>query len=161
MNPVTHSVTVRHNFETAHRLPDLGGKCVSLHGHSWWVDVEVGAHLLDEAGTVLEFGALKAQLRTWIDTNLDHGSMLGVADPLCEVLAAAGCKVFPFGEPGDPSRGRHELTRDLQWPTVENVAVLLGRVARQAVASITHGLVFVQRVHVRETHVNQATWTAP
>jgi 6-pyruvoyltetrahydropterin/6-carboxytetrahydropterin synthase len=138
-----HSVTVRHNFETAHRLPHLPGKCQSLHGHSWWASVTAEAHEL-AAGTVVEFGEFKTGLRQWIDTHLDHGSMLGPDDPLLPVLRGHGCKV-------------HEVPG---WPTVENVAAMLGDVAGQVLQSIgarAPGTSIVL-VRVTETHVNEATW---
>jgi 6-pyruvoyltetrahydropterin/6-carboxytetrahydropterin synthase len=139
-----HAVTVRHNFETAHRLPHLPGKCQSLHGHSWWASVTAEAAEL-AAGTVVEFGAFKTGLRSWIDTHLDHGSMLGPDDPLVPVLLANGCKV-------------HEVPG---WPTVENVAAMLGHVAAAVLEDINPrapGTRIVQ-VRVMETHVNEATWT--
>jgi 6-pyruvoyl tetrahydropterin synthase/QueD family protein len=77
-----YQITIEHSFETAHRLPHLGGKCTSLHGHSWRVAVPVIAPSLSDDATVVEFGALKAGVRQWIDTYLDHGTMLGVDDPL-------------------------------------------------------------------------------
>ena len=138
-----HEVTVRHNFETAHRLPHLDGKCQSVHGHSWWANVTVTADQL-AGGLVVEFGPFKAALRAWIDTHLDHGSMLGPDDPLVPVLRSQGCKV-------------HEVPG---WPTVENVAAMI---ADQA-GTILGGLVrapgaAVTRVRVTETHVNEASWT--
>jgi 6-pyruvoyltetrahydropterin/6-carboxytetrahydropterin synthase len=150
---MTHAVTVRHNFETGHRLPHLGGKCQNLHGHSWWVTVRVEAPQLAPDGTVVEFGHFKALLREWVDEHLDHGLMLGHADPLLEPLAAAG-KVFTFA----PYDG---LTLDLTWPTVENVAVLLARVASLLLSeSVTALSAHVAEVRVSETHVNEASWTA-
>jgi 6-pyruvoyltetrahydropterin/6-carboxytetrahydropterin synthase len=143
-------VTVRHNFETGHRLPHLPGKCQSLHGHSWWAAVTVGAPTTGEDGVVVDFGALKKGLRDWIDTNLDHGLMLGHADPLLDYLAAHG-KVFEF-------------TPDLgDWPTVENVAALLADVTADVLDNLDNGTglrVEVIRVVVNETHVNEAAWTA-
>jgi 6-pyruvoyl tetrahydropterin synthase/QueD family protein len=83
---MTSTVTVRHNFETAHRLPRLGGKCTNLHGHSWWVEVTFeGTPSRD--GVIADFGALKHALRAWVDGHLDHGAMLGVGDPLTLLLA--------------------------------------------------------------------------
>lgn len=160
------AVTVRHNFETAHRLPNLGGKCQSLHGHSWWVELTVAAPTVTTAGTVVEFGALKHRLRNWVDANLDHGTMLGTADPLCEALLALNCKVYRFGGPGlgDPT-GPYGLAHDLEWPTVENVAVLLGRVGIGIVADlaaeghVASDRVFIEQVRVVETQVNAATWS--
>jgi 6-pyruvoyltetrahydropterin/6-carboxytetrahydropterin synthase len=161
----THSVTVGHNFETAHRLPHLGGKCASLHGHSWWVDVTVTAEKLSPHGTVIEFGAFKAALRTWVDTHLDHGTMLGAADPLCGPLRRDGGKLFVVGS-GDLSGGTSTLdVSDLDWPTVENVAVLLGRVSTVLLRDLaadrsdaTADGVSVSRVRVSETRVNAAEW---
>ncbi|RSS69855.1 6-carboxytetrahydropterin synthase [Streptomyces sp. WAC06614] len=148
---MTHSVSIRHNFETAHRLPEIGGKCVSLHGHSWWCRIEVSADRIPD-GTVVEFGAFKKHVRNWIDEHLDHGVMLGAADPLVTPLREQHCKVYAFGA--------EKLSRELLWPTVENVAVLLGRMAHQELrhldaatgAQVTH-------VEVSETHVNSASWT--
>jgi len=142
----SHGITVRHNFETAHRLPHLPGKCESLHGHSWWADVTVEAPDLDADGIVVEFGPFKQQLRRWIDERLDHGVMLGPDDPLVPILAAHGCKIHTV--PG--------------WPTVENVAALIGRVAVDVLSSLTQAAPYAQVTHVRvsETHVNDAHWTA-
>lgn len=150
------SVGVRHNFETAHRLPFLGGKCVNLHGHSWQVQVEVTAPDTRH-GVLVDFGALKTRLREWVDTRLDHGTMLGRADQLLPVLRDAGCKVFPFGVTG-------ELTEGLEWPTVENVAVLLARVTTNLIDDLQADGVAVTglqvcRVAVTETATNQATWS--
>lgn len=145
-----HAVTVRHNFETGHRLPHLSGKCENLHGHSWWAEVTVSARSLTE-GTVVEFGALKAALRGWIDVNLDHGLMLGTADPLSELLQLYG-KVFVFG--------LEEHATDLAYPTVENVAVLLARVGNACLLQLGARGVAVSHVKVCETHVNAAEWWA-
>ncbi|RLU81117.1 6-pyruvoyl tetrahydrobiopterin synthase [Streptomyces griseocarneus] len=140
----SQGVTVRHNFETAHRLPHLPGKCVSLHGHSWWVQVTVSAPE-PRAGMVVEFGPFKQALRAWIDEHLDHGVMLGPDDPLVEVLRAHDCKVYEV--PG--------------WPTVEHVAALLAGVADQVLAALPRAPgARVTGVEVHETHVNAASWTA-
>lgn len=140
-----HSVSVRHNFEAAHRLPHLPGKCQSLHGHSWWAEVTATPPELS-AGLVVEFGPFKKQLREWIDAHLDHGVMLGPDDPLVPVLGAHQCKV-------------HQVTG---WPTVENVAAMLAGVAQSVLTELVRapGAV-ITRVHLAETHVNAATWTAP
>jgi 6-pyruvoyltetrahydropterin/6-carboxytetrahydropterin synthase len=140
---MSHLVTVRHNFETAHRLPHLPGKCQALHGHSWWAEVTVAAPALSPDGLVVEFGPLKKQLRAWIDEHLDHGAMLGAADPLLPVLRAHGSKVYEIEE----------------WPTVEATAELLAHVAQAVLEDLVRAEgAHVSRVHVAETHVNAATW---
>ncbi|MFF4900469.1 6-pyruvoyl tetrahydropterin synthase family protein [Streptomyces sp. NPDC001068] len=136
-------MTVKHNFETAHRLPHLPGKCTSLHGHSWWAEVTVAAPDLSTTGLVVEFGAFKKELRAWIDQYLDHGAMLGSKDALLPVLRAHGSKVY-------------EVT---SWPTVEATAELLAQVAGDILFDLEHASgAHVSRVHVTETHVNGATW---
>lgn len=152
------AVVVRHNFETAHRLPQLGGKCFNLHGHSWWVTLTVAADELTDHDTVADFGSLKTALRGWIDTHLDHGVMLGATDPLWAPLAEAGCKVYPFGV--ESPVGEQVHARGLWWPTVENVAHLLGRVANVIVGNLVAvaATARVTQVMVQETHVNAATW---
>ena len=157
--PTAHQITVEHSFETAHRLPHLGGKCTSLHGHSWRVAVSVVAPSLSEQATVVEFGALKASIRRWIDTHLDHGTMLGVQDPLVEPLAAAECTVFRFGTGHACLAGEAEaLATDLMWPTVEAVAVLVRRMAQVVLAGLPCAAgAHVGQVFVRETDLNSAT----
>ncbi|MEV6237952.1 6-carboxytetrahydropterin synthase [Lentzea sp. NPDC051838] len=152
----THSVSVRHNFETAHRLPHLAGKCVNLHGHSWWMEAEVSAPAL-HAGAVVEFGALKARVRDWIDTHLDHGAMLGAADPLVDVLTEHKSKVYRFG--ADNPEPAEQLAQDLAHPTVEAVAELIARVVEDALRDLPGAPgARVAEVTVRETHVNSASW---
>lgn len=139
------SVSVRHNFETAHRLPHIGGKCFNLHGHSWWTEITVAAPVLDDNGIVVEFGAFKRRVREWIDTHLDHGAMLGTDDPLLDVLRDEGCKVFEFED---------------KWPTVEATAELLASIASGILVTVPHADgARVVRVDVRETAVNKAAWT--
>lgn len=144
-----HTIEIRHNFESAHRLPHLEGKCQSIHGHSFWVTATLAAETLDQ-GIAVEYADAKAYLRGWIDHHWDHGSILGERDPLVEPLMDAGCKVFAF--PG--------------WPTVEALAQYLGR---DVLASFcrtinldpdrgTRPVIRVVRVHVQETHVNAASW---
>ncbi|MFI1397942.1 6-pyruvoyl trahydropterin synthase family protein [Streptomyces sp. NPDC020681] len=153
---MNHSVTIRHNFETAHRLPQLGGKCVNLHGHSWWCEIEVTAASIPDS-VVVEFGAFKGKIRQWIDTYLDHGVMLGAADDLVPVLLSHHCKLYRFGA-GDPSDAE-KLSHELAWPTVENVAILIGRVGSQVIRELDARVdVQVSQVNISETHVNSATW---
>ena len=140
-------VTVRHNFETAHRLFEQGPntKCWNLHGHSWWVEVDVEAPAVDERGMVVEFGAFKKALRDYIDGLLDHGTMLNAADPFVDVLQDAGCKVFLF--PADP--------------TVEAVAAHVAGIAEGLLHSVDRADgAAVVAVRLSETHVNGASWIA-
>ncbi|GAB3837434.1 6-pyruvoyl trahydropterin synthase family protein [Kribbella italica] len=154
---VTHAVTIRHNFETAHRLPQLGGKCQNLHGHSWWTEVTVSAPAMPEH-IVIEFGAFKRGIRQWIDTYLDHGTMLGADDPLVPALQAQGSRLYRFGAANAVPAEKHAA--DLAWPTVESVAVLLGRVGAEVLAGMESAPgARITAVRVEETSVNAASWT--
>lgn len=134
-------VTVKHNFETAHRLPFLGGKCENLHGHSWQVEWRF-EQPMDENGITVEYGELKASLRGWVDKYLDHGAMLGEADPLVSVLESEGSKLLIFGKDWE----------DYPWPTVEATAAMLADIA-----SVLTGIQPCE-VIVQETAVNSAIW---
>lgn len=159
LNP--HGVRLRHRFQTAHRLPHLAGQCQSLHGHSWAVAVTVTAPILTRDRTVVEFGAFKGGLRSWIDAHLDHGSMLPAGDPLIPALLAEGCKVFRFGAGDQLATPGEQLAGGLRYPTVEDVAFLLCRVATQVLAEVPHArLARVGLVEVEETDIN-AAWYAP
>jgi 6-pyruvoyltetrahydropterin/6-carboxytetrahydropterin synthase len=156
----THAITVEHRFEAAHRLPQLSGKCQSIHGHSWNAMVSVQCDRLTADDTIVEFGQFKAVLRDWLDTQFDHGTILGVADPLAATLREHGCRVFVFG--AEAAQGSAEYhARDVQWPTVESVALVVHRVAVRALCGLRgSGSAKVTRVEIRETATNRAVFEA-
>jgi len=58
-------------FSAAHRLENFYGKCESLHGHNWKVEVYLLGNRLDDTGLVKDFGVVKAQAREVL-AELDH-----------------------------------------------------------------------------------------
>jgi len=58
-------------FAAAHRLENFYGKCESLHGHNWKVEIFIAADSLDDAGLVLDFGKIKSQAHQVLD-RIDH-----------------------------------------------------------------------------------------
>jgi len=109
-------------------------------------------------GTVIEFGAFKSALRSWIDTCLDNGAMLGFADPLLSAFTADGSKTFRFGA-DDSATEAEALARDQPWPTVEAVALVIARAAGQALEMIPHADgAQVAEVVIAETSANTAIW---
>jgi 6-pyruvoyltetrahydropterin/6-carboxytetrahydropterin synthase len=58
-------------FSAAHNLRDFRGKCESLHGHNWKVEVVVSGSGLDKSGVVLDFAEIKAATRE-IMSEIDH-----------------------------------------------------------------------------------------
>jgi 6-pyruvoyltetrahydropterin/6-carboxytetrahydropterin synthase len=59
------------DFSAAHRLENFYGKCESLHGHNWKVEVFLLGDRLDDAGLVKDFGVVKGKAREVL-AELDH-----------------------------------------------------------------------------------------
>lgn len=66
-----YEIKIKADFAAAHSLREVGGKCESLHGHNFAVEVAVESEGLDERGMVMDFRLLKAQTQAVLDT-LDH-----------------------------------------------------------------------------------------
>ena len=132
----------------------------ACHGHSWQAQVTVSATSMTAESTVVEFGAFKRMLRSWIDAQFDNGAMLGAADSPVAGVDATGSKTFRFGVT-DKARTAEELASDMPWPTVEAVAVVIARAAEEALAGIpcAEGS-RISQVLVAETRVNSASWHA-
>jgi 6-pyruvoyltetrahydropterin/6-carboxytetrahydropterin synthase len=58
-------------FSSAHFLNGYSGKCESLHGHNWKVELEVEGDKLDSVGMLIDFKILKELLSSVI-TKMDH-----------------------------------------------------------------------------------------
>jgi 6-pyruvoyltetrahydropterin/6-carboxytetrahydropterin synthase len=58
-------------FAAAHRLENFKGKCESLHGHNWKVEVFLGGRNLDETGLLMDFGEVKARTKQMLE-EIDH-----------------------------------------------------------------------------------------
>ncbi|MBN3040318.1 MAG: 6-carboxytetrahydropterin synthase QueD [Candidatus Omnitrophica bacterium] len=59
------------NFSAAHFLREYKGKCESLHGHNWKVEVAAVSDKLDSQGMVIDFSDLKKSVNKVLDS-LDH-----------------------------------------------------------------------------------------
>jgi 6-pyruvoyltetrahydropterin/6-carboxytetrahydropterin synthase len=89
-----YSVTKQFTFEAAHRLiKGYKGKCTNNHGHSWVIKLHLESAKLDEKEMVIDFQDMKA-LKTWIDDNLDHVSILWENDPMCEFIRDSGQRIY-------------------------------------------------------------------
>lgn len=142
---MTRSVTVRHTFEAAHRQPNMPGKCTNLHGHSWGVEVTVEAP--NHAGVIVDFGELKRALRAFVDDRFDHGAILGEDDPLVPTLVGMDSKVYVM------------TSAEGSWPSVENVAAVIGRHMSAELHTMTRSAgAFVASVRLSETSTNSAMW---
>lgn len=72
-------------FDSAHRLLKHPGKCMSLHGHTYKLEVTFQAQELHN-GMVYDFGDMKKVLSIVID-KWDHMTILEEGDPLIEALS--------------------------------------------------------------------------
>ncbi len=66
-----YEVKIVTQFAAAHRLENFYGKCESLHGHNWKVEVFLAGKRLDEAGLLMDFGVLKARTKEVLE-EVDH-----------------------------------------------------------------------------------------
>ena len=69
-----YTVRIEDDFAAAHFLTRYHGKCERLHGHNYKVFVTAAGADLDDGGMLIDFGVLKAALRTII-AELDHTSL--------------------------------------------------------------------------------------
>lgn len=143
-------IELSHEFQSAHRLNtrDAPDKCKAIHGHSWWVTVTIAGRALDKNGMLVEFGAFKKALHTWIDQNVCHRLILKADDPLIPVLREA-----------DPYVRFVEL--DLP-PTTEVIAKWIFEHCERLLhdeLGIDANHAFIQRVHIKETCLNAASYS--
>ena len=91
------SVCKLFRFEAAHYLPGYEGKCSTLHGHSWKLEVKISGLVDPNTGMVVDFVQLKNLVNDEIISKLDHtclnesldGEMEdlhGTVNPTCENL---------------------------------------------------------------------------
>ena len=133
-----YSVTKKIEFCYGHRLLDYDGPCRHPHGHNAVVEIEVTAPTLDALNMVIDFTDLKAQVKGWIDRELDHRMILRHDDPLVTALRALGEPVYVLDSN----------------PTAERIARLIFDAARDS------GLP-VRRVTLWETPTSSATYQDP
>ena len=66
-----YEVKIVTQFAAAHRLENFKGKCESLHGHNWKVEVFLVGKNLDGAGLLMDFGEVKARTKQVLE-EIDH-----------------------------------------------------------------------------------------
>lgn len=65
---------VETDFAAAHSLRGYQGKCESLHGHNWKVQVVLSSERLDDLGMVLDFKDVKATVEGVLEA-FDHKNL--------------------------------------------------------------------------------------
>lgn len=143
-------IELSHEFQSAHRLntPDAPDKCKSIHGHSWWVTVTIEGEELDENGMLVEFGAFKKALHTWIDKEVCHRLILKYDDPVIPVLRAVDKNLRFVELPHSPTT---EVIARWIFERCEDILHTdLGIDASHA---------RIARVHIKETCLNAASYS--
>jgi 6-pyruvoyltetrahydropterin/6-carboxytetrahydropterin synthase len=96
------TVTVKHEWDMAHRLPLHDGKCKRLHGHRYVTEIDVAGTVNTTTGIIIDFvivrDAVKDAIGVW-----DHRCMLHDSDPIA-LTVEEGCLRVSF------------------MPTAENIA---------------------------------------
>lgn len=67
-------ITKRFNLEAAHHLPGYAGLCEQVHGHSYKLEVTVGAYLVSE-DMVMDFSDIKKIIKAHIIDRWDHKNL--------------------------------------------------------------------------------------
>jgi len=148
------SIKIKHNMEMAHRLYQTPGKCQSIHGHSWWVTLELHGQT-DSKGLLqgLDFGTAKMVLREYMDRCYDHHLLLNDQDPFAkplwtDAIPRVGGKDVSVELPG--------LVKFYGDPTTELIAAKIGRDMLSSFSK-TCGIDELA-VDVWETATNNARW---
>ena len=76
------------SFSAAHRLiKGYEGKCKSLHGHNYALEITMTSKALDQYGFVMDFDDIKVHFDQWVQNNWDHVTIVSEIDkPLVEFL---------------------------------------------------------------------------
>lgn len=129
-------------FDAAHRVEKHGGKCSSLHGHRYMVEITCSGSQ-KPVGYAIDFGQIKVLVGDWIDRYLDHTTIYHEKDEGMATL----CKLHaPLLEVG--------AIKPRSWyamkvpPTAENIAALL---LEKASELLRRDCISVDHVRVYET----------
>jgi 6-pyruvoyltetrahydropterin/6-carboxytetrahydropterin synthase len=74
-------IVYKTEISSAHRILNHKGKCKNLHGHNYFIIVEIESENLDENGFIIDFSEIKKIIK-----ELDHKVILQRNDPLIEKL---------------------------------------------------------------------------
>lgn len=94
-----YEVAKTFEFDAAHRLLGYPGKCKTLHGHRYRLEVALACPKLNAIGMAVDFSDLKETLGVWIEGHWDHHTLLheddALSDMLCELAEKTDCE-YPF-----------------------------------------------------------------
>ncbi len=164
-----YQITKNIHAHFSHHVRGHRGACISLHGHTWKLEVTIAADELDREGFVRDFGDVRALVLEPCHRLLDHSLALGEAtwaEAQAELVALGQQLVrsreIVHGSLGDAQAhlegelagARNEMPGGIKVavfpfsPTSERLAEWLFRVATERLAD---GRVSVVRSRVYET----------
>lgn len=119
-----YEVSIQADFSAAHHL-SIGGKCESLHGHNFRVEVVVEAERLDGQGLVIDFRRLREKTRAALEA-IDH-KYLNELPPFQGLNPSAEClAAYLFGELSrELDRGDCRVGRVSVWESDSSRATFL------------------------------------
>lgn len=84
-------ITKEIEIDMAHRVPSHNGKCRSVHGHRYRIEVGVDDKIVIEKGRsdegmVIDFSDLKKIMMDEIDELYDHNSIFSAEDPILNLV---------------------------------------------------------------------------
>lgn len=134
------TATLSHHFSAGHRIIGLvgpGAKCSNIHGHTFGVEWTV--QLPDITAAAVEFAAVKALLRGYVDKALDHGFLVHKDD-------------LEMGNVLLTIKSKHLVMKTR--PTTEAIATLIAEESQKLLGDVR-----LLEVRVSEGPHNAATWT--
>lgn len=134
----------RFTFDAAHRILGHPGKCAYLHGHTYHLEVTIGAARLDALGMVMDFDDLRALVRKAVLQRWDHATLLSELDPLVSAISAV------------QAEAPEKVVSFPQNPTAE----ILTREAWEAIRQALPPDVSLLRVKIEETPTCSSELTA-
>lgn len=109
---MSYIIRVRQRFSAAHFLSDYKGKCESIHGHNYIVEVHLRGHKLKKAGLLYDFNEVKEEIKRILPDHQLLNKILGF-NPTCENLA----KYFY-----DKLKKNYPVTKVIIWETEDTSA---------------------------------------
>ncbi|MDD1674058.1 MAG: 6-pyruvoyl tetrahydropterin synthase family protein, partial [Methanomicrobiales archaeon] len=83
------------SFDASHRLLTYTGKCASLHGHRWKVEVWIEGEVNERTGILMDYNVVKQVIERF-----DHQVILNTSDPMVTCLTRYQDVITT---PGDPT----------------------------------------------------------
>lgn len=75
-------------IDAAHHLENYEGKCANMHGHTWYIEIEIVAFCRDQSGIAIDFNEFTKDVNDKIIEKLDHNVINSVVEnPSAENIA--------------------------------------------------------------------------